>query len=168
MPSYSVFGLNERRGRKPRCHSLTHGSADEVSARLTALAAPFAAVSCDDRWMPQGFDEIGEAQLHRAPRLIDPAVGRALTLWWLVKTSENAKTPNFDIASTCTIEGSYGLLLVEAKAHDEELNKERIGKRLRNGPLSDQRASVRRHASANSLANHNKVAAALEAARRGL
>ncbi len=46
----------ERRGSKPRCHLLTHGSTDEVAARLSSLAAPFVRVSAGDRWMPQGFD----------------------------------------------------------------------------------------------------------------
>ena len=32
-------------------------------------------------------------------------------------------TPNWDIASTCTIKGQRGLLLVEAKAHSAELGE---------------------------------------------
>ena len=39
----------ERRGSKPRCHLLAHGTADVVAARLTALAAPFARVDPNDR-----------------------------------------------------------------------------------------------------------------------
>jgi hypothetical protein len=35
----------ERRGSKPRCHFLTHGTRDEVAARLTSMVAPFATVS---------------------------------------------------------------------------------------------------------------------------
>ena len=35
---------NERRGSKPRCHLLTHGSREQVAAALTELAAPFARV----------------------------------------------------------------------------------------------------------------------------
>ena len=33
-----------------------------------------------------------------------------------------ANTPNWDIASTCRINGKRGVLLVEAKAHDRELS----------------------------------------------
>jgi hypothetical protein len=50
-------------------------------------------------------------------------------------------TPNWDIASTCTIDGKRGLLLVEAKAHHKKLkqddccgarkNFERIGEAVR-------------------------------------
>jgi len=61
-----------------RCHLLTHGSPDEVAARLSFLAAPFAQVSSSDCWMPQGFDDIEEAQLHNAPRLVDPHMGAAM------------------------------------------------------------------------------------------
>ena len=65
----------ERRGSKPRCHLLTSGSLDEVAARLTALSAPFGHVSPAERWMPQGFDSLGEAQLDKALRLVDAVVG---------------------------------------------------------------------------------------------
>ena len=123
----------ERRGSKPRCHLLTHGSADDVAIRLTSLAAPLARVSPDDRWMPQGFDEPEEAQLHRAPRLLEPRIGTQLGEWWLAPTSRQGRTPNFDIASTCTIGEAPGLLLVEAKAHDEELRKETAGRSLKPG-----------------------------------
>ena len=87
----------ERRGSKPRCHLLTHGLADEVAARLTSLAAPFARVSADDRWMPQGFDKPEEAQLNRAPRLLDHEVGAQLGAWWLAPASRRARTPNFGV-----------------------------------------------------------------------
>lgn len=120
----------ERRGSKPRCHWLTHGTSDQVAARLTALAAPFATVAADDRWMPQGFDVPDEAQLQNAPRLLEPNVGFRLAEWWLPPNRHDAQTPNFDIASTCTINAKRGLLLVEAKAHDRELIDERSGKKL--------------------------------------
>jgi hypothetical protein len=40
--------------------------------------------------------------------------------WWLA-VPRGANKPNWDIASTCTIDGKKGLLLVEAKAHSMEL-----------------------------------------------
>ena len=146
----------ERRGSKPRCHLLTHGSADEVAARLTSLATPFARVSADDRWMPQGFDERQEAQLHKALRLVDPGIGARLGAWWLAPASRRARTPNFDIASTCTIDDRPGLLLVEAKAHDEELNKETAGRSLTADASDSRRAS------------HETIAAAIRSACSGL
>ena len=118
----------ERRGSKPRCHLLTHGSPDAVAARLTALVAPFASVAPSDHWMPQGFADLEEAQLHKAPRLLPPALGTRLGEWWLPADRQDAMTPNFDIASTCTIDGSPGLLLVEAKAHERDLMNTAAGR----------------------------------------
>src|ERR1019366_135100 len=119
----------ERRGSKPRCHLLTHGSPDAVATRLTALVAPFASVAPSDRWMPQGFEDTDEATLPEAERLLPSDVRRELKRWWLVVASNNTRTPNWDIASTCTIEGKAGIMLIEAKAHDQELLKEEAGKR---------------------------------------
>ena len=131
----------EQRGSKPRCHLLTHGSPDEVSARLESLISPFATVSSHDRWMPHGFDDLEEAQLHRAPRLLDQAISRGLSSWWLAPSSTRAMTPNFDVASTCTIDGKQGLLLVEANAHDIELDKESAGRLLTPDSSEDRKAS---------------------------
>lgn len=146
----------ERRGSKPRCHLLTNGSPEQIAARLTSLVSPFATVAPTDRWMPQGFDDVEEPQLHHAPRLVDSAIGSKLKEWWLAPASQRAKTPNIDIASTCTIEGRPGLLLVEAKAHDEELTKEAAGRTIRKGDSDDRAAS------------HDKIGTAIEQARRGL
>ena len=57
---------NQRQGSKPDCHWLTHGS--QVASQLTALTEPRGSVSVDDCWMPKGFGQIEEAQLHRATR----------------------------------------------------------------------------------------------------
>ena len=143
----------ERRGSKPRCHLLTHGSPAQVAARLTDLIAPWGTVSAGDIWMPQGFFDTEEAQLHKAPRLLSQAVCRALQSWWLAVP---ATTPNWDIASTCTIEGRKGLLLVEAKAHDEELIGEEAGKRLD------------RNASDGTRKNHARIGTAITQANTAL
>jgi hypothetical protein len=146
----------ERRGSKPRCHLLTHGSPDEIAARLTFLAAPFAQVSSADSWMPRGFTDTDEAELDKAPRLLDPRIRAQLRAWWLAPASLRAMTPNFDIASTCTIGGAPGLLLFEAKAHDVELNKEIAGRQLKIEASEDRKRS------------HETIAAAITAARHGL
>ncbi len=146
----------EQRGSKPRCHWMTHGPANQVAAALSALAAPWATVLPTDRWMPEGFDDCEEAQLHRAPRLLDPAICRQLGEWWLPADRQDARTPNFDIASTCTIEGRPGLLLVEAKAHAEELRKEAAGRKVADDATDDRKAS------------HETIKAAIDAARVGL
>ena len=118
----------ERRGSKPRCHLLTHGSPEQVSAKLTQLIATWGKVTASDHWMPQGFDQIEEANFGRVDSLLDPVIGNRLVKWWLA-VPEAGRVPHWDIASTCTIEGKSGLLLVEAKAHDQELIKEEAGKK---------------------------------------
>jgi hypothetical protein len=82
-------------------------------------------------------------------------------------------TPNFDIASTCTIEGGgKGLLLIEAKAHDEELNKESIGRLIKrfspqNGEVASDSKRTRR-SEENRAASHQQIGKAIEEARAGL
>ena len=135
----------ERRGSKPRCHLLTSGQPAEVAARLTALIDPFGSVNPDDSWMPEGFEDVEEAQLHKAPRLIAEPVASKLRDWWLAPGSHRALTPNFDIASTCSVAGTPGILLIEAKAHEAELLNECHGRKLdsrprRDGQMPDPRA----------------------------
>ena len=123
---------DRRKGSTPRCHWLTHGSPGQVASRLNALAEP-GCVSADDHWMPEGFDHVEEAQLHQAPRLLPRQDCEALGDWWLKEQSDDSKTPNWDIASTCTVNGHKGLLLVEAKAHTQELKvKDQAGGSLLN------------------------------------
>ena len=74
--------------------------------------------------MPEGFEQIEEAQLHQATRLLSPQECESLGDWWLAEQSNNSRTPNWDIASTCTVDGVRGLLIVEAKAHTRELKVE--------------------------------------------
>ena len=130
--------LKERRGSKPRCHLLTHGNANEVASALTALVAPFARVSAEDCWMPVGFADVREAELDKAPRLLNAGIRSQLGAWWLPTNRQTARTPNFDIASTCTIGDTPGLLLIEAKAHSQELRKEEVGRSL-DADASDER-----------------------------
>ena len=119
------LGPRQRKGSKPRCHWLTHGRRGQVACRLNALAGPWGSVSAADRWMPEGFCGIEEAQLDKAANLLPKQNHRdKLRRWWLAKPSDDSQTPNWDIASTCTVDGRKGLLLVEAKAHTQELKLE--------------------------------------------
>ena len=79
-----------------------------------------------------------------------------LLCWWLGPTRRVGTTPNIDIASTCTIDGRRGLVLVEAKAHTTELTKEAAGKRLESDCSDDSKAA------------HDMVGSAIDAARQGL
>ena len=114
---------------------------------------PIRIVAPTDRWKPEGFYNVNEAQLHQAHRLLPDYIRSQLRYWWLVYT---ATTLNWDIASPCTIEGRPGLLLVEAKAHAQELLNETAGKKL------DPSAS------ANSRKNHGQIGWAIEDANLAL
>ena len=105
--------------------------------------------------MPQGFVDLREAELDKA-HLLDQSIRVQLRTWWLERKSARARTPNFDLASTCRIDGKPGLLLVEAKAHDEELHKESAGKRLKSRSSEDSKAS------------HETIGRAIDSARAGL
>lgn len=111
-----------RKGSKPRCHWLTFGSEEQIASRLHGLAQPHGSVSADDCWMPQGFNQLKEAELDKAPGLLPQQDRDKLRDWWLAKSDSNSQTPNWDIASTCIVDGRKGLLLVEAKAHHTEMN----------------------------------------------
>ena len=97
---------------------------------------PFANVSPTDCWMPLGFESTGEATLPEAVRLLPEDVRLELGRWWLAVPSNNTRTPNWDIASTCTIEGKAGIVLIEAKAHEQELMKEETGRKNIETPVS--------------------------------
>jgi hypothetical protein len=125
---------NRRRGSRPRCLLFTHGDPSTVAGRLTRLVGlPGVQVSEEDFWMPQGipvftadgeWDKscVTEARLGEAPRFLTPTQRESVTEWWLA-CSDDANTPNWDIACTATIEGRDGLILIEAKAHSGEVKK---------------------------------------------
>ena len=150
---------NQQTGSKPRCHLLTHGSNEQVAGRLTQLIDGWGSVNPDDHWMPLGFKDSGEAQLHDAPHLVD-AIGRqALKSWWFAAPGGAQMTLNWDIASTCTIEGvedRKGLLLIEAKAHDTELIKEEAGRAMK-APVTT-----------NSRRNHERIGSCIRDASLAL
>ena len=122
----------DKRGSRPRCIMLVDGSEEEVAERLTGLVAmPNIKVSLEDRWMPRGKPEklqcdkwdttpANEADLHKADSLLQYDIRVQLRDWWLA-VGRSPRTPNWDIASTCSVDGKQGLLLIEAKAHAAEL-----------------------------------------------
>jgi len=101
--------------------------------------------------MPRGLRNHKETTLLDSEYFLPPDKRHELKHWWL-KKPRGANVPNWDIASTCAVEGRRGLLLVEAKAHDKELSEE--GKS--------------RPTSANSRLNHEKIKTAIDEANRGL
>jgi hypothetical protein len=132
-----------------------------VSDKLTKLVGlPDIYVEPKDFWMPKGLPVLKatgewdvtpmeEAKLGESRGFLSNDQRKEVTSWWLAVPG-GANTPNWDIASTCTIGEKHGLLLVEAKAHGAELKEE--GKSLDKG------------ASAASIANHEQIGRAIGAA----
>ena len=92
-----------------------------------------------------------EARLDKMNCLVYPEIRMKLRKWWL---SHGGNTPNWDIASACRISGKQGLILIEAKAHENELSTQ--GKKLDN------------NASDNSQKNHKQIGGAIDEANREL
>jgi hypothetical protein len=152
----------QQTGSKVRCHLLTSGTKAEVAERLTTLIRDFGEVLPTDSWMPDGFNQCDEAQLHTAERIIpDPELRASLFSWWLaVPGARRTTTPNWDIASTCSVRGKRGLLLIEAKAHDAELRNEERGKPL--GAEDGKGVSIE------SRRNHVRIGACIQDASLAL
>ena len=147
--------LDKKRGSRPRCVLLTDGGPEEVAARLTELVdIPEVVVTPADTWMPHGkplkrengswdVSPAKEVDLGKPNLLVPPDIQEQLQKWWLA-VAKNARTPSWDIVSTCTVRGTPGLILVEAKAHAREIspqsdkckstnaeNRARIGQAIR-------------------------------------
>jgi hypothetical protein len=148
--------LDKTYGSRPRCVLFVEGGREEVAARLTQLVGlDDVVVTRDDKWKPWGKPVIigekwdsapaKEVQLGGLTDLLSQKDGkrnwqefrRQLKDWWIPK---RGKTPTWDIASTCSVRGKTGLILVEAKAHkNEELSgSDKSGS---NSPLNRERIS---------------------------
>jgi len=158
----------DNRGSRPRCVLLVDGGRDEVAARLTRMVGvDDVAITGDDIWQPRGKPvqkEDGswdttpaeEVELDKPNDLLPSAISKCLSDWWLAVSENDPRTPNWDMAGTCTVRGKKGLVLVEAKAHWNELARSSEGKRLQK-PASD-----------GTLKNHEKIGEAIEEAAIGL
>jgi len=128
------------------------GRADFLTDLQSLLSPVPVTIPPDAAFMPRGYAEPEEARLERfGPQLWpDSPAWESLQDWWLIHR-RGANTPNWDIATSCDIEGRPGLVLVEAKANWPELGL--AGKRI-----ADE-------ASPNSVANHERIGAAIDEAR---
>jgi len=79
---YPQLKEKQQTGSKVRCHLLTHGTKGEVAQRLTRLIEPFGEVLATDSWMPEGFAQCDEAQLHTSERInTDPNPPYSIKQW---------------------------------------------------------------------------------------
>jgi hypothetical protein len=116
------FENREFRGSRFRCLLATQQPKPKVIAFLNTLVQPIATVGEDDRYIPEGFCKPDEARLGEETNgFLSDEQREDATDWWLA-LRHRANTPNWDIISTCTIDGRKGLIMVEAKAHAGELN----------------------------------------------
>jgi len=106
-------------------------------------------------WQPKGYLSPEEICLEDGGDLFIPGTDcwGELADWWLAHRG-GANKPNWDLVVACEIAGKPGLALVEAKAHERELDWG--GKRLSSG------------ASSRSLENHERIGQAIAEASYAL
>jgi hypothetical protein len=91
-------------------------------------------------YLPKGFVNPEEAKLGETTGLLSDEDREAVTAWWLAVREHGgrkANTPNWDIASSCSIQGRSGVILIEAKAHSNELHVD--GKSGNSNEKNDER-----------------------------
>lgn len=111
--------------RGSRKHVLDWTDQPRFLPELLQLVQPVSCrVTADSIWQPMGTDAPNEARLEQfGPQAfpLSPAWS-TISTWWL-KHARGANTPNWDIALSCDVEGTPGLVLVEAKANVPELSE---------------------------------------------
>jgi len=117
------FQRKELKGSRLRCLMLTSQPKEQIADFLNGLIGPYATVLPKDKWMPRGFLRPEEAKLGKIPGFLSDEQRETIMGWWL-KVRRNANIPNWDFVSVCHFRESNkrGLILVEAKAHEDELN----------------------------------------------
>jgi hypothetical protein len=147
-----TFRRRELSGSRLRCLMSGCGSDAQVAERLTRLIAePGVSVAAADPVMPRGFLCPEEARLGQVPRFLSEAQREEVSTWWL-RVRRGANTPNWDIVAKATVAGRGGLVLVEAKAHADEL--EIAGKPFTPGQTNGE--------------NHARIATAIQEANDDL
>lgn len=124
-------------------------SGDFVTNINSLVKTTKAEISIYDNWMPKSLHLDKEAQLKDFLKYnFSEQLSNDIVKWWLHK---NTTTPNWDLVSTCTIKGKRGLVLVEAKAHYDELK-------------GDKGKSLDSEATSDSKKNHDKIGEAISEA----
>lgn len=122
--------------RGSRKHLLDLLDSPSYPSGLQAILAPAGIVlTAQDARHPRGHADAAEWELPRfcqdSPFSANAAA--AFIGWWV---RYDGTLPTWDLISTCTIGGRPGILLVEAKAHESELDQR--GKVLTGGAPSDR------------------------------
>lgn len=120
----------EWKGSQQRCLLLTSMGATELQESLIHIIGQETIdklkikFTDDFDYFPKGLANPREIELDKEKIPIDGSIDYCTKLnkWWLKKS---AKTPVWDLVCKAEIEGLPGLILVEAKAHNNELYKEK-------------------------------------------
>jgi len=117
------------------------------------LTTSGATVSETDVYQPRGYTDPTEMELRDfGPKYLADLINWSLIRkWW---PDRPARSPQWDLLITCTAAAKRGLVLVEAKAHEAEL--EWGGKSVKEGPSED------------SLHNHQRIGECIAEACRSL
>lgn len=143
--------MNEPKGSK-RCMLELIDSPDFISNINVLMKDVGAYISNTDSWLPKGYHNGKEGELKDfLKEHFNPQLATDIKKWWL---HNNGRTPNWDLIATCTINGERGILLVEAKAHVDELKKESKGKLYNINTKSE-----------GTKENHKQIALAIEEAK---
>ena len=126
-------------------------SGDNFVKSLNMMLEPTgASVGATDKWMPRGNADFAEARIGSLrEHFLSRCVQDKICNWWL-KHGKIANVPNWDFLSTCSFASGPGLVLVEAKAHKNELKAK--------GKSHDALASKK------SRENHEQIGTAIEEA----
>lgn len=117
------------KGSKQRCLLLTSNGATELQNSLIKIIGQETIdelkiqFTDDFDYYPKGFTDPREIELDKEKIPINGSIDYCTTLnkWWLEKS---ARTPVWDLVCKAEIDGLPGVILVEAKAHNNELYKE--------------------------------------------
>src|SRR5438445_666072 len=113
------------RGSKLHFQNWTSEPGNMLFESLNQLLPPTGAqVGPEDCCVPCGSANPKEAQLDKVQdSILQPRIREELTDWWLATRGRDnrAPTPNWDLVCTCLLAGKKGLVLVEGKAHENEL-----------------------------------------------
>lgn len=142
--------------RGSRKHILDWTSrADFLTQFARTIGLPECVIAHPPAWQPRGHKEPAEACLEDCGGQFIPGADcwEDLAAWWLLHR-RGANKPNWDLVVACDVGGVPGLALVEAKAHERELDWR--GKR------------VDPDGSDNSAANHEHIGQAITEASAAL
>lgn len=151
-----VRSIERESERGSRRHLLDWLGSPRFLPRMNRLLEQTGArVTDSDTWRPSGWLDHSEPKLHEWGKEVLPGAVNwdELLSWWL-QHPKGANVPNWDWASTCEIDGEPGLVLVEAKAHANELKPGGKGP-----PDAESRGS---------LENHERIGQAIAEARNAL